>query len=58
VADRINHSMLNGITTARLDHAGEIVVIGLGRFGSALSNALVEMDYEVLGVDADPNRVQ
>jgi trk system potassium uptake protein TrkA len=57
VADRIIHSMLNGITP-RIDHEGEIVVIGLGRFGSALANALVEMDFEVLGVDVDAERVQ
>lgn len=38
--------------------AGEILVIGLGRFGSSLAHTLVEMGYEVLGVDTDDTRVQ
>jgi trk system potassium uptake protein TrkA len=39
-------------------HSGEIVVIGLGRFGSALASTLIEMGHEVLGIDADEGRVQ
>jgi trk system potassium uptake protein len=39
-------------------HRGEIVVIGLGRFGSAVASTLIEMGHEVLGIDADEERVQ
>jgi trk system potassium uptake protein TrkA len=49
--------MLNELTQ-RVEHEGEILVVGLGRFGSALANALVDMGYEVLGIDADPDSVQ
>jgi trk system potassium uptake protein len=35
-----------------------VLVIGLGRFGSALATQLVELGHEVLGVDADPTLVQ
>jgi trk system potassium uptake protein TrkA len=42
----------------RVPHRGEVVVIGLGRFGSALAMELVEMGHEVLGIDADDERVQ
>lgn len=42
----------------RIEHQGEIVVIGLGRFGSTLASTLVEMGHEVLGVDIDGERVQ
>jgi trk system potassium uptake protein TrkA len=41
-----------------VSHRGEIVVIGLGRFGSALASTLIEMGHEVLGIDADEARVQ
>jgi trk system potassium uptake protein TrkA len=34
------------------------VVIGLGRFGSAMASTLIDMGHEVLGLDADPERVQ
>ena len=36
----------------------EVIVIGLGRFGSALADTLVELGHQVLGVDADPDIVQ
>ncbi len=39
-------------------HEGEFVVIGLGRFGSALATTLIDMGHEVLGIDFDANRVQ
>jgi trk system potassium uptake protein TrkA len=42
----------------QIQHRGEIVVIGLGRFGSAMASTLIEMGHEVLGLDADPERVQ
>lgn len=35
-----------------------VLVVGLGRFGSAVAQTLVELDYEVLAVDADPDLVQ
>ncbi|MFA9565792.1 MAG: TrkA family potassium uptake protein [Acidimicrobiales bacterium] len=34
-----------------------VMVIGLGRFGSALARELVEMGHEVLGVDVDDHLV-
>ncbi len=37
---------------------GEFLVCGLGRFGGALARELVTLGREVLGVDADPRRVQ
>jgi trk system potassium uptake protein len=36
----------------------EVLVIGLGRFGSALSQTLEYLGYEVLGVDTDASVVQ
>jgi trk system potassium uptake protein TrkA len=41
-----------------VEHKGEIVVIGLGRFGSTLATELVDMGHEVLGIDIDGERVQ
>ena len=35
-----------------------MLVIGLGRFGGSLAEALVDLGHEVLGVDADPRIVQ
>ncbi|WP_202868196.1 potassium channel family protein [Kribbella sindirgiensis] len=35
-----------------------VVVIGLGRFGGALARELARRGHEILGVDADPRRVQ
>ncbi len=37
---------------------GEVVVVGLGRFGGALARSLIELDYSVLGVDSDAELVQ
>jgi trk system potassium uptake protein TrkA len=39
-------------------HRGEILVVGLGRFGSSVARTLVEMGHEVLGVDLDAGLVQ
>lgn len=35
-----------------------VLVVGLGRFGGALAEALVSMGHEVLAVDSSPVRVQ
>lgn len=35
-----------------------VLVVGLGRFGSAVANSLVRMGHEVLGVDENPVLVQ
>jgi trk system potassium uptake protein TrkA len=56
MTDGIVHSMLTGLG-ARVPHRGEVIVIGLGRFGSSLARTLVGMGIEVLGVDADADRV-
>ncbi|WP_328993660.1 TrkA family potassium uptake protein [Kribbella sp. NBC_01245] len=44
--------------TKRPNRTSRIVVIGLGRFGSSLARELARGGYEVLGIDADPRRVQ
>jgi len=49
--------MLGGIRP-QVQHRGEIIVIGLGRFGSSLASTLIEMGHEVLGIDADEEAVQ
>jgi trk system potassium uptake protein len=36
----------------------EVLVVGLGRFGSALSQTLEHLGYEVLGVDTDAGVIQ
>ena len=43
---------------ARAIREAEVLVIGLGRFGGSLAEALVDLGHEVLGVDADPRFVQ
>lgn len=58
MAEKIFHSMLAGLTQNRIEHEGEVLVIGLGRFGSSLAHTLVDLGYEVLGVDFDEQRVQ
>lgn len=42
----------------RADPADSVVVLGLGRFGSALSQELEGMGVEVLGIDSNPTIVQ
>jgi trk system potassium uptake protein TrkA len=41
-----------------VEPTGVFIVIGLGRFGSALATTLIDMGHEVLGIDADGERVQ
>ena len=36
----------------------QFVIIGLGRFGSSLAKELVELGYEVLGIDKDEEAVE
>ncbi|SDX22331.1 TrkA family potassium uptake protein [Paenibacillus sp. CF384] len=36
----------------------QFVIIGLGRFGSSLARELIELGYDVLGIDKDPEVVQ
>lgn len=36
----------------------QVLVIGLGRFGSAVAAELERLDFEVLGIDTDERRVQ
>ncbi|MDP7422502.1 MAG: TrkA family potassium uptake protein [bacterium] len=36
----------------------QFVVIGLGNFGLSVARTLVEAGYEVLAIDADPQRIQ
>lgn len=35
-----------------------VLVVGLGRFGGALAETLIKLDYEVLAIDADADLVQ
>lgn len=57
MAEKFVHNMFRNLRPA-VQHRGEIVVIGLGRFGSAVASSCLEMGYEVLGIDADADRVQ
>lgn len=57
MAEKLVQQMLRGLGPT-VEHRGEIIVIGLGRFGSALSRTLIEMGHEVLGLDLDPQNVQ
>jgi len=43
---------------AKIDLAGPVLVVGLGRFGSSVALTLVENGQEVMAVDADMARVQ
>ncbi|MDG0814625.1 potassium channel family protein [Cohnella rhizosphaerae] len=36
----------------------QFVIIGLGRFGASIGQELIELGYEVLGVDRDEEKVQ
>ncbi|WP_420450824.1 potassium channel family protein [Ilumatobacter sp.] len=50
------HHVLRGLGP-QVEHRGEVIVIGLGRFGSSLGRTLVDMGHEVLGLDLDEQRV-
>ncbi len=51
-------TMQTARATSRLAEADSVVVLGLGRFGSALAHELMRVGVEVLGVDKDPAIVQ
>ncbi len=57
MGDNTRH-LLGGVTRHRGVHEGEIIVAGLGRFGSSLATTLMDMGFEVLGVDVSEERVQ
>lgn len=52
------YSLLGRRKPARLTEASSVVVIGLGRFGSALALELMRGGTEVLGIDGDEEIVQ
>lgn len=58
MSERFMQSMLRGFQADIVKHRGEIIVVGLGRFGSSLARTLMGLDYEVLGVDLNPELVQ
>ncbi len=58
MADKIIHNVLGGPADRRVTHHGEVLVIGLGRFGSSLASTLIGMGYEVLGVDFEMDNVE
>lgn len=61
MAESAFHSMFPRRGAARSQRSdpavGEVIVIGLGRFGSSLARTLVDMGHEVLGVDTDADTV-
>jgi len=46
------------ISLKQMRRGHEVLVIGLGRFGSALAQTLVGLGHDVLGIDIDPDLVQ
>ncbi len=58
MSEKIIQTMLQSISHDRIQHEGEVVVIGLGRFGSSVAHTLIDMGYEVLGIDANELVVQ
>jgi trk system potassium uptake protein TrkA len=40
------------------NHDRQILVLGLGRFGSSVAHECMRLEFEVLGVDSDARRVQ
>jgi trk system potassium uptake protein TrkA len=59
LADRIRRLLpLAGRTEPDPPASDQVLVIGLGRFGSAVAEELEHLGFEVLGVDGDAQRVQ
>lgn len=54
----VRFSLFGKQDPARIAEADSVVVIGLGRFGSALALELMETGTEVLGIDGDEDIVQ
>ncbi len=58
MSEKILQTMLRSISPDRIEHEGEVAVIGLGRFGSSVAHTLIDMGYEVLGIDTNEQIVQ
>ena len=58
MAERIIHNVKNILDGSRFEHRGEIVVIGLGRFGLALGKELSRLGHSVFAIDRDPDLVE
>ena len=59
MAERIRRMLpLRGRAEPRPSASDHVLVIGLGRFGSAVAEELEHLGFEVLGVDGDARRVQ
>jgi trk system potassium uptake protein TrkA len=46
------------LANVSIPHGDGVVVIGLGRFGSAVADSLVRLGHDVLGIDENPELVQ
>ena len=55
--DRLWDWMNQRVESAAGSPARSVLVIGLGRFGTALASALIEMDVEVMAIDTDRDLV-
>jgi trk system potassium uptake protein TrkA len=51
----ITHRSREGLPRSK---SSQVLVVGLGRFGSGVALELTELGFEVLGVDTDARRVQ
>lgn len=62
MAEHFDQQQLSRVTSAALSRHrhddGEILIVGLGRFGSALALTLVDLGYDVMAIDSDLARVQ
>ncbi|MGW5917465.1 cation:proton antiporter [Nocardia fluminea] len=57
VFDRTGKRVADTAADAIRSDAAEVVLYGLGRFGSHVANSLSQAGYQVLAVDYDPSRV-
>ena len=58
MAERIIHSKTFFSKGSPFEHHGEIVVVGLGRFGTALADELTRHGHKVLAIDNDKDLVE
>ncbi|MGB1381538.1 MAG: potassium channel family protein [Ilumatobacteraceae bacterium] len=58
MAERIIHNMKSMLDGSRFEHRGEIVVIGLGRFGLALGRELSRLGHSVLAIDRNADLIE